>query len=66
VVENPAQWRMIDVSERKKLEQNAALNFKEAPAPSWVWLGAGFGLWLGFRRRRALSRRNVVERVASR
>ncbi|MEZ0217107.1 MAG: MSEP-CTERM sorting domain-containing protein [Rariglobus sp.] len=66
VVENSAQWRMIDVSERKKLDQSAALNFKEAPAPSWVWLGAGFGLWLGFRRWRALSRRNAVERVASR
>lgn len=56
VVENAAQWRMLDVSERKKLDQNAALNFKEAPAPSWVWLAAGFGLWLWFRRWRALRR----------
>jgi len=56
VVENSAQWRMIDVSERKKLDQNTALNFKEAPAPSWVWLGAGFGLWLGFRRWREFRR----------
>jgi hypothetical protein len=56
VVENSAQWRMLDVSERKKLDQNAALGFKEAPAPSWVWLAAGFGLWLWFRRWRALRR----------
>lgn len=50
VVENAAQWRMLDVSERKKLDQNAALAFKEAPAPTWVWLGAGFGLWFALRR----------------
>jgi len=49
VVENAAQWRMIDVSERKKLDQNAALAFKEAPAPTWVWLGAGVGLWVTLR-----------------
>lgn len=53
VVENSAQWRMIDVSERQKLDQNAALAFKEAPAPSAVWLILGFGLWLGLRRRLA-------------
>lgn len=51
VVENSAQWRMLEVSERKKLDQNAALNFKEAPAPSAAWLILGFGIWLGFRRR---------------
>ncbi|MET0261525.1 MAG: MSEP-CTERM sorting domain-containing protein [Rariglobus sp.] len=50
VVENSAQWRMLDVAERQKLEQNAALSFKETPAPTWVWLSAGFGLWLAFRR----------------
>ncbi len=53
VVENAAQWRMLDVSERRKLDQNAALDFKEASAPSWIWVGAGFGLWVGFRRWRA-------------
>ena len=53
VVENAAQWRMLDVSERKKLDQNAALDFKEAPAPGAVWLIAGFGMWLGVRRWRA-------------
>jgi hypothetical protein len=50
VVENSAQWRMLDVSERKKLDQNAALDFKEAPAPSALWLVVGFVLWLGVRR----------------
>ncbi|MEY4487720.1 MAG: hypothetical protein RIQ79_228 [Verrucomicrobiota bacterium] len=50
VVENSAQWRMLDVSERQKLDQNAALSFKETPAPSWVWLLAGFLGWLVFRR----------------
>ncbi len=57
VVENTAQWRMLDVSERKKLDQNAALNFKEAPAPSAGWLILGFGLWLGLRRRWAAQAR---------
>ena len=52
VVENVAQWRMLDVSERKKLDQNAALAFKEAPAPTWVWLGVGFGVWMALRRGR--------------
>lgn len=50
VVENTAQWRMLDVSERKKLDQNAALDFKEAPVPPTAWLVAGFVLWLGVRR----------------
>lgn len=57
VVENSAQWRMLDVSERQKLDQNAALNFKETPAPSWMWLLAGFLGWLGFRNGRALRNR---------
>lgn len=57
VVENAAQWRMLDVSERRKLDQNAALDFKEASAPSWVWVGAGFVLWIGFRRWRARGER---------
>jgi hypothetical protein len=56
VVENAAQWRMLDVSERKKLDQNAALDFKEAPAPPWVWVGAGFAAWLGLRRLRTRQR----------
>ena len=50
VVENSAQSRMLDVSERQKLDQNAALSFKETPAPSWVWLLGGFFAWSGFRK----------------
>lgn len=56
VVENSAQWRMLDVSERQKLDQNAALSFKETPAPSWVWLAGGFFGWRWFRNRRRRSR----------
>jgi len=56
VVENSAQWRMLDVSERQKLDQNAALSFKETPAPSWVWLAGGF---LGWRWLRNWRRRNA-------
>ena len=50
VVENSAQWRILEVSERKKLDQNSALDFKEAPAPSAAWLILGFGIWWGLRR----------------
>lgn len=56
VVENAAQWRMLDVSERQKLDQNEALNFRETPAPPAVWLLAGFALWLVLRRVRARRR----------
>lgn len=44
VVENTAQWRMLEVSERQKLGQNEALNFREVPAPSWVWLCVGLAI----------------------
>jgi len=57
VVENSAQGRMLDLSERKKLGQNAALSFRETPAPPAFWVLAGFASWLAFqqlRRRRAI------------
>jgi len=50
VVENSAQWKMLELSERRKLGQNTALDFKETPAPPALWVVVGFGLWLGFRR----------------
>ncbi|MEO7412669.1 MAG: MSEP-CTERM sorting domain-containing protein [Opitutaceae bacterium] len=50
VVENSAQWRMLELSERQKLDQNAALDFRETPAPPAVWLAAGVALWVGIRR----------------
>jgi hypothetical protein len=54
VVENSAQWRMLDVAERQKLDQNAALSFKETSAPSWAWLAAGFLTWMVFRKWRMI------------
>ena len=50
VVENAAQWRMLERSEQQKLTQNAALDFRETPAPPAVWVGVAFAAWLGFRR----------------
>lgn len=52
VVENPAQWRMLEKSERQKLDQNSALAFRETPAPSALWLGIPVVLWLALRTRR--------------
>lgn len=56
VVENSAQWRMLEQSERRKLGQNAALAFRETPATPWVWVAAGFGAWLALRRWRLRGR----------
>jgi hypothetical protein len=56
VVENEAQWRTLESSERQKLGQNAALNFRETPAPPAVAVALGFGLWLAIRRRRGSRR----------
>lgn len=50
VVENRAQWRMLEKSERQKLGQNQALDFVETPAPPEVWIVAGFAGWLLWRR----------------
>jgi hypothetical protein len=52
VVENAAQWRLLEESERQKLGQNTALAFRETPAPSAWWLVPAFLLWLAFRHRR--------------
>jgi hypothetical protein len=52
VVENSAQWRMLESSERQKLGQNTALSFRETPAPPALIVAFGFGLWLALRRRR--------------
>ncbi|MBL9207566.1 MAG: MSEP-CTERM sorting domain-containing protein, partial [Opitutaceae bacterium] len=52
VVENEAQWRIMERTEARKLGQNEALDVLETPAPS-VWiLAGGVGLWLTWRRRR--------------
>jgi hypothetical protein len=46
VVENAAQWRMLELGERQKLGQNAALDFRETPTPPALVVALGFGLWL--------------------
>jgi hypothetical protein len=56
-VENSAQWRVLERAEKTKLGQNAALEHVETPAPPAVWIGVGFGLWLGVRRWRSKHRR---------
>ena len=50
VVENSAQWRMLELSERQKIGQNAALDFREAPTPPALIIGLGLGLWILLRR----------------
>lgn len=65
VVENAVQWRMLDISERKKLEQNAALSFRETPAPPALWLALGFGAWIVFRHVQRKRRRAAHLEVAA-
>jgi hypothetical protein len=62
-VENTAQWNMLDLSERKKLDQNAALDFLEAPAPPVLYVVFGFGIWLGFRCWRRSCRARLAKAV---
>ena len=57
VVENSAQWRTLELRERQKLGQSAALDFREAPAPPALVVGLCFGLWILLRHRR--NRRNA-------
>jgi hypothetical protein len=55
VVENSAQWKMLELSERQKLDQNDALDFRETPAPPAIFLGLGLVAWMGWRRWRQRS-----------
>jgi hypothetical protein len=52
VVENEAQWRMLELGEQQKLGQNSALEFRETPSPSVIVIAGMFGLYLYVRRRR--------------
>lgn len=52
VVENEAQWRIMERTEARKLGQNEALDVLETPAPSLWILAGGVVLWLSWRRRR--------------
>ena len=51
VVENEAQWRILQKKEGQKLEQHEALDFLETPAPPALWIALGFGGWLLWRKR---------------
>ncbi len=55
VVENEAQWRILQKKEGQKLEQNEALDFLETPAPGALYIALGFGGWLLWRKRRLLA-----------
>lgn len=61
VVENEAQWRMLEQKEDQKLGQNEALDFLETPEPGTLYLVVGFGAWLVWRRRRAIRRARRIE-----
>ena len=50
VVENSAQWKILELSQQKKMDQNSALEFQEAPAPSTFMLFGGLVVWMGIRR----------------
>ena len=52
VVESSGQWKMLDVAERQKLGQSAALEFQEAPSPSALAVGIAFAGYLALRARR--------------
>lgn len=57
VVENQAQWKMLETGERQKLGQNQALDFVETPAPPALWVAIAFVAWLAFRRKFHRARR---------
>ncbi len=57
VVENSAQWRFLEQSERQKLGQNAALEFRDSPEPSVWLLAGGFLAWLWWRKKMPLAER---------
>jgi hypothetical protein len=46
VVENAAQWQMLERTERQKLSQNAALEVLETPAPPAFYIALAFAGWL--------------------
>jgi len=45
-VENSAQWKMLKLKEKQKLEANPALDFNETPEPATWLLLAGFLIFL--------------------
>jgi hypothetical protein len=51
VVENSAQWRMLEEKEKQKLGSQDQLEIQKAPEPATWLLLAGFTAWLLWRRR---------------
>jgi hypothetical protein len=49
-VENSAQWKQLSASESSKLSQNSSLEFRETPAPSFIWIASAYLAWLIIRR----------------
>lgn len=50
VVENSAQWKMLELKQRQTLAANSALDTVEGPAPSLLWLLLGVALFMAGRR----------------
>lgn len=51
VVENSAQWRLLEQKEKQKLDNADALEIQKAPEPETWLLAAGFAVWMWWRRR---------------
>jgi uncharacterized membrane protein len=49
VVENSAQWKMLELKQRQTLAANAALDTVEAPAPSMAMLLVGLIVFIAAR-----------------
>jgi len=49
VVENSAQWKMLELKQRQTLAANNALDTVDVPAPSMVWLLLGLAVFMGLR-----------------
>lgn len=50
VVENSAQWKMLELKQKQTLAANSALDTVEVPAPSMVWLLLGVAVFMAGRR----------------
>jgi hypothetical protein len=60
VVENSAQWRLLESKEKQKLKNHDELELEKAPEPSSWLLAVGLAVWVFWRRRlRALRRTDL-------
>ena len=60
VVENSAQWKIMEEREGEKLRKSEALDFMESPEPSTWILGGGLLAWLAWRRKRFFPGRRII------